>query len=800
MRELFVITAVIAAATFAARCANIVENGQPKAEIVVPEKPLANVKFAAEDLQKHLEAISGAKLAIVSEPSGKVKSRIFVGRSPLTDKLGVTTDDLKAGGFKIVVKGDDVVIVGKDVEYAPFPFNPKKKADVAKWRKLMGGNLGVRVTEPGKFNKELGFFTLDDTATLYAVADFLEQLGVRFYMPYEIGTVIPKESTIIVPEQSIKKEPAFPYREFTYSRAMQDDAEGVAWFKRLKYGCAYFLCDFQNIHNVFDYKLLGESNPEYFAHQGGEPILDRKGRGVARLGNEKFRQASSRYLRGLFDAYPDVTCVGLHMPMGFQKIDENDAKNWPVKRKSEGAQRSDYVWDYWIHLAKELKKTHPDKYLVGFAHANYKEPPANVDKLPDNLLLLLSYPTKSLRDPVYRKFLRDMREKWLSMLASKKMIVYERFGVNKSGKALLPIVFTKLLQEETRRLDGVSDGKLFEVGAVRDKAGQRRISCYALNHLYYYLQGKLYWNPDLDLEKTLDEYYRLFFGPAADEMREFHEFAEEVWMRPESHHVSLNGGYLRPEDGDKFFDILARAKAKAGADTDTVYGERIAMIEEDMSPMRTVFNNLKRTGPDVAAPRLSNNVTIDGVVEETPSKKDHWHRLLPNRGGEPSEENATDVAINFNQDATALVIRCVCRENDMANLVAKVTENDHHGIFYDDVIEIYVETPTRSYFKMVVNPNGAVWDETFDHVLINRDGGTEKWSPGIKAAAKKYDDRWALEVEIPLRDFGPLPTMDEPWGINVCRTRFTGGEPSATALSPTGGKYATLNKMANLRP
>ena len=55
---------------------------------------------------------------------------------------------------------------------------------------------------------------------------------------------------------------------------------------------------------------------------------------------------------------------------------------------------------------------------------------------------------------------------------------------------------------------------------------------WGIDHLTIYLKARLYWEPGLDLAGFLDEYYTLFYGPAAAEMREFFEFAEQVWMRP----------------------------------------------------------------------------------------------------------------------------------------------------------------------------------------------------------------------------------------------------------------------------
>ena len=120
------------------------------------------------------------------------------------------------------------------------------------------------------------------------------------------------------------------------------------------------------------------------------------------------------------------------------------------------------------------------------------------------------------------------------------------------------------------------------------------------------------------------------------------------------------------------------------------------------------------------------------------------------------------------------------------------------SIFSDDVIEVYINSPERSYFKIVVNPNGMIWDETTDISIIDRDTLPILWNPGTKAVVKKYNDRWTVELMIPTKDFGKLgPTQQYPWGIQIGRTRFAEGVET-WALGTGPGPYATLNQWGNL--
>jgi hypothetical protein len=77
----------------------LVENGQARAEIVIAENPTRMQRVAAEEFRGDIERISGARLPIVTAPSGKMSAKVFIGRSAHTDALKVTEDGLQHGAY-----------------------------------------------------------------------------------------------------------------------------------------------------------------------------------------------------------------------------------------------------------------------------------------------------------------------------------------------------------------------------------------------------------------------------------------------------------------------------------------------------------------------------------------------------------------------------------------------------------------------------------------------------------------------------------------------------------------------------
>jgi hypothetical protein len=279
-------------------------------------------------------------------------------------------------------------------------------------------------------------------------------------------------------------------------------------------------------------------------------------------------------------------------------------------------------------------------------------------------------------------------------------------------------------------------------------------------------------------------------------MKEFHEFAEEVWCRQESRSVTETTGFLKEKDVERYFEILKRARDKAGKDT--VYDKRIAQMESEMASLRTFFASLKRTGPKVEAHVAPGPVKIDGNLNKYPAE---WRVTLRNNAtGELPVSNKTEAVIAMPPDCSALIIGVICHEDQMDKIKSDCKLNDTFNIFDDDVVEVYVNTPERSYFKVAVNPDCVIWDESTDATIVDRDTLPVLWNPGTEAVVKKDKDRWTVEIKIPTKDMGTSkPTESKPWGIQVGRTRFTGdGGGIGWSIAPTAGPYRTLNKWGDL--
>ena len=89
---------------------DLVRDGRPVAALVLPAKPNAVEKLAAEELRDHVCLISGAELKIQSAPA--TGPRVLIGRAAAS--VGVKADALEPEHYRIRTGPDWLAIAGRD--------------------------------------------------------------------------------------------------------------------------------------------------------------------------------------------------------------------------------------------------------------------------------------------------------------------------------------------------------------------------------------------------------------------------------------------------------------------------------------------------------------------------------------------------------------------------------------------------------------------------------------------------------------------------------------------------------------
>ena len=798
---------LLASVAHGASTVPLVVDGKPAAEIVLAADASPSVKTAAAELQKHLKAMSGASLPIVSEPTPDVANHIYVGESDWTRKLGFSLEGIKNDGFKIFAEDNHVIVAGRQFYNFAKSFLRFQEVDHSNrqqdWERLVGHKWRwPPMLDYRDFSEKFGFHSIDGTGTLYGIYALLEQLGMRWYAPIpELGIVMPEKKTIAIPHQKLVVEPEFPVRYFADCRVGWSIPDEILWYKSMGVGGDRFLPIYHSVSGPTE--IEPESKPqEYYGRVNG--IIDYK---VPRLSSEKLRAEQAAYLEVVDKHFPGIGYMGIGQPDGWPSlIDSEDvAAGWDkFATRGQSGRFSDYTWDFNMDVRRRLMEKFPDKRFTVFAYGITSRIPSHLDKVPENMVIGFTQTAAGWHLPD-RQHERVNRKEWIAAMSSpEQLLIWEYYLQHAPPYNFppVPVIFPAQMKKSFDELYDHAIGFMAEIGWSASTSDTKTANMPIMarpwiSHLMPYLHSKLCWNRDLDIQATLNEYYELFYGPAKAEMKEFFEFAESVWMRPEPRQVTSASGFLKQADVDRFFDILGRAKAKAG---DSIYGRRIEGITGEMEPLKLLFEKLKRTGPNIQIKTAKEVPVIDGDLN-----KPFWragdpdgygfHPLREMRTGEIPQHVETKVAFRWIDDNSALIVGIECREPKMGRLVESCKDADSMGIFADDMVEIRLETAAGIRPFIGINSAGVVLDEC----VTDRVEDLPNFYKVSAVAVKKYPDYWTAEVRIDAKPIsGGRPTPFYPWGVNICRQRMAGNTPEHYMLSPSGTNFKEPTVMGNI--
>ena len=461
----------------------VTRHGEPAAEIVVPDDCTKNCRYAAEELQYHIQRVSGAKLKIVGESGAKEENRLYVGPTKAGLAACPEASELPNSGW--IVKSSDhaLYLLGRDTE----------------------GKISALGTETG---------------TLYAVYCFLEgRLKIRWVWPdREAGTFCPPEKDIDTGTWELRGEPALDKAgirkipvEFLRKTArvrwpsdhFQDGTRGHAFGKWARW--------------------YGQEHPEWFAHREGEKLKPVTGTPSMCVSNPEFHREIVRRWQAERERNPgkriDInvcendTAGACACARCLSWDDPDFCWEWmkPSPGKNVGARYARFAYEVW-KLASEID---PDVKVYGYVYKNYVFAPLDL-KLNRSIMLSNVPPTAAMfpRIPEMVKDLKENLERWRKTGASLN------YRPNIFGGYAMPENYVGQLYDEIR------DHHLAGMRAF-DVDGQN--CSFDTQGPVLYVMCRMPGDPSAKLEDLLEEYYSVF-GPAKEEVKAYWEFWEKYMM------------------------------------------------------------------------------------------------------------------------------------------------------------------------------------------------------------------------------------------------------------------------------
>lgn len=520
---------------FHVKAALLTEDGKPAAIILVGPKSSDCARKGAQELQKFVEEMSGAKLQIAKVYKGGLakftnqwQTVILLGASTPTKELGLSAKNLKPDGYHIKIKDNIIAVVGKDSNYYD---------QIASRTPLNAG-------------------------TLYGVYKLLDLLGVRFYQ--QDNTLVPKKKTLKLENMDLTINPYFPYR---INELMIDP-----WFRRIGYGGDRDPWASRHSFHYW-YKKYAKTHPEYFClDKNGKsdlyyPAFTHKGV-IAQIVKDAKKHFSRKTLSEGRRKYFLVLPNDYFMKM----CSCSKCQAFVDKSRPKVGWYSDYVADAVVKVANAVKKDFPDCYIVYGAYERYQLPPKRIKKLPDNVVVLVASLRRASRPEWFSASDKELLTGWQKM---KPQAIYFWRYYTYGGKGV-PWVMPHLIADSIKKMKASSEAGPVPVLGEMHFFRRHKTSRWWQN-INDYVTAKMLWNPDLRCDDILNDYYTEFYGPAADELKTFFELLEKNYM------TYSDSSYIPKAVAFKLNNLLDQGLRKSEK---SEYSDRINYIRENFVSLR----------------------------------------------------------------------------------------------------------------------------------------------------------------------------------------------------------------------
>lgn len=450
-----------------ARAVVLVAQGQPRAVIVVPPDAPAQRRDSATLLQRYVRQSTGAELPIAGQAEAALA--IHLGRSAVVDQhvpdLGALDDD----GYVIQSVGADGLILAGPTEWG----------------------------------------------TEFAVVEFLERyVGVRWLLPGELGTDVPKQPTLAVPAVNLRHEPVF------FSRLMSGlrGAQQGEWARRNRmHGRVSF---HHNLLKLFPPSQYFETHPEFFPILKGEryrPSSDEDPRWQPNFSAPGIVDEAVRNIKEYFRTHPEATSysLGINDGRAYDESPESLARETGKQNLLGIRDVSDSYYRWANEVVTEVLKEYPDKWFGCLAYSNVIEPPENL-KVHPRIIPYMTYDRMKWVKPELREEGERLTKEWQAQSPTLGWYDYA-YG----SPYCVPRVYFHQMAAYLRF--GAAHGVKAHYAELYPNWGEGPKP---------YLYLKLQWDPQADVDALLEDWYRRCGGDAAAPLlAEYYRIWEDFWTK-----------------------------------------------------------------------------------------------------------------------------------------------------------------------------------------------------------------------------------------------------------------------------
>jgi hypothetical protein len=544
--------AVLAAPAVRAERVVLARGGQPAATIVVPAQANERETRAASELQHYVKAICGVELPLTQDGKRVSGTGLYIGRCEPSLDSDVPAKALNPETYALRVRGGRVFFAGRQ-----------------------------------------------PTPVYFAVVSFLqENLGVRWFAPGEEWEYVPtgKPGELTVDVKDVVSVPSTSPRIWS-GHGWNEDWK--TWELRNKVVISEVVPrrQFQNnVYRVFPPSQYGQTHPEYYPLIGGKrwiPSSDGDSAWRPCESNPEVQRLVVEHARQWFDAHPDVDSFSVGMDDISHLCGCENCRAWDPRPDSyEKGEFSDRHYKFVNAIAREIGKTHPDRYIGTLIYSIARKLPETVDQLEPNVFGYITETSAAWWDPALKAADHKLTREWAKRCQHLSRYDYYGFA------CMTPRVYPHHMAEQVKLDKSLGmEGMYTEVYTFLPHTAPM-----------IYAFAKLQWDAKLDVDDLLGDFYARMFGPAAGTMKRYFALLERSYNTPrpgrrvwEHRDLPAQALTMSEADLDEGFGLLDRAQREADSDR---IRQRIGVVEGGLRygsyPIRTYGLSRQLQGMAVA--------------------------------------------------------------------------------------------------------------------------------------------------------------------------------------------------------
>jgi len=522
---------------------SLVREGAPTCTIVISENSTPAARLAAFELQFHVMKITGAELPILTDREKIAGPQVLIGDSAATRAMGFARTNFEPQEYLIAFRPDTLILIGRDWEDTETnrrelgrPMCCGDTLDSTRQRIDYWKTVGYPERSVGEIELP-GVY--DDQGTCYAAYDFIERFcNVRWYGASETSIIMPAQKTLTVKGEDIRRAPALKYRDALWAGnwpfmkgqwgSFTRDEVYLFW-RRLRLGGEKWAGN-HTFHRKTIETML--TNPVYQAQGSGRgtqlcysnPVLI-----------EEVAQMARDFFDGKKNAPEGWKAVGDYFALvpddnsRFCECDRcqallNSGKDMATGQFSSGTV-SNYFFSFVNAVAREVAKTHPDKYIATLAYWNYALPPRGFDIEPNvSVAPCLHTCMYAIHEEITQNDMKLYHE-WLQK--AEAPIFLWNYYHHPMEPALIDKFkcFPHMMVHQTAQ-----SMRMF----IKDGI-QGIFICGEQDMLEGYVIAKIWDDPEQDVDAMLDEFFHRYFGAAEMPMKKFYLELERIASDPENY-------------------------------------------------------------------------------------------------------------------------------------------------------------------------------------------------------------------------------------------------------------------------